>query len=126
MLIILSEILTTEYALSIPFNALLGRVPVVVYAVLDRTVVLQIIGEDDRRVVRHDLITVDPDKLRARPSPLVDQLFRSREQGRENSHKNKSDGELLTPENEYLEIEGDWSEYDQMEVMEGNAKRLSG
>ena len=99
MQIILSEILTTEYIISTPFNALLGRVPVVIYAILDNTVVLQIIGEDNRRVVRHDFINVDPEKLFARPSPLLDALHKSREKGRRNSHK--SHEEIETQNSDY-------------------------
>lgn len=92
MRVILSELLTTEYAISTPFDAYLGRTPVRIYAVLDRTAIIQIPGEDQRRVARHDFITVDPDKLRARPSPLIDRLHKSRERGRENSHKHGQNG----------------------------------
>lgn len=119
MNIILSEILTTEYTISTPFNALLGRVPVQVYAVLDRTAVCQIIGEDDRRVIRHDLITVDPDKLRARPTPLLDQLRKSRERGRVNSikshEKNGKNGSSYD-NGEPIEIL-EWPEYEAMETL---------
>lgn len=113
MRIILSEVLSTEYAISTPFLALLGMVPVTVYSILDKTVVLQIIGEDDRRVVRHDLVTIDPDRLVARPSPLVDQLHKSRRQGRLNSQKTHDRNGTI----EILEDQTDWSEYDPMEEL---------
>lgn len=122
MNVILSEILTTEYTISTPFSALLGRVPVQVYAVLDRTAVCQIIGEDDRRVIRHDLITVNPDKLRMRPSPLLDQLRKSRDRGRVNSIKSheKNGGSSYSGESEPISEET-WSEYEAMEVVAINA-----
>lgn len=127
MNIILSEILTTEYVISTPFNALLGRVPVVIYAVLDNTVVLQIIGEDNRRVVRHDLINVDPEKLRARPSPLLDQLHKSREKGRLNSRKSHDKNgteEYITIENEIVHQNG-WAKYDPVEILAKTAESNS-
>ena len=131
MHIILSEILTTEYVISTPFNALLGRVPVVVYAVLDNTVVLQIIGEDLRKVVRHDLINVDPDKLRARPSPILDALHKSREKGRLNSRKTHDKGieteedtssDYFTESIAISENKNGWAKYDPVEVLAKNAK----
>ena len=125
MHIILSEILTTEYVISTPFNALLGRVPVVVYAVLDNTVVLQIIGEDLRKVVRHDLISVDPDKLRARPSPMLDALHKSREKGRLNSRKQHEKNGIEAQDSiEPYEIihQNGWAKYDPLEVLAKSAK----
>jgi len=100
MKIILSELLTTEYVISTPFTAYLGRVPIQVYAVLDNTVVYQIIGSDDRKVTRHDFVTVDPETLWARPTPLLDQLHKSRIKGRMNSHgQNEENG--TTAENSF-------------------------
>lgn len=123
MNVILSEILTTEYTISTPFSALLGRVPVQVYAVLDRTAVCQIIGEDDRRVIRHDLITVDSDRLRLRPTPLLDQLKKSRDRGRVNSiksHEKNGKNGYHIGESESVPEEA-WSEYEEMEVVAGIA-----
>lgn len=125
MNVMLSELLTTEYTLSTPFHALLGRVPVQVFAVLERTAVLQIIGEDDRRVVRHDFITVDPDRLRARPTPLVDQLHRSRERGRRNSIKTHEKNGHKDYVEEYDLNESDWPEYDPLEKLAHQAEEDS-
>jgi hypothetical protein len=82
----LSEFLNPKWEISTPFPALLGRIPITVYAVLERTAVYQVIGEDHRKLVRHDFIFVDERKLRMRP---IDEGILKQRESRERGRLNR-------------------------------------
>lgn len=82
----LSEFLNPKWEISTPFRAQLGRVPIVVYAVLERTAVYQIVGEDHRRLARHDFIFVEEKWIRKRP---VDEALLKQRQSRERGRLNR-------------------------------------
>lgn len=84
---LLSEFIDPKMEISIPFLAYLGRIPIVVYAVLEKTAVYQVVGEDNRRVARHDLIFVEERRIRKRPADqLALALKEARERGRANRY----------------------------------------
>jgi hypothetical protein len=87
---LLTEFIEPKMRISTPFLAYLGQVPVQVFAILERTAIIQIIGEDQRRVVRHDLIFVEEGqgekwKIRKRPADVIElALKEARDRGRMN------------------------------------------
>lgn len=82
---LLSEFIEEKMEISTPFLATLGIVPIVIYAILERTAVYQVVGEDKRKVARHDLIFVEEKRIRKRPADAIAlQLKEARDRGRNN------------------------------------------
>jgi hypothetical protein len=91
---LLSEFIDPKMQISTPFRASLGTLPIVVYAILERTAVYQVIGEDKRRVARHDLIFVEERRIRKRPG---DQLALLLKEARDRGRNNRLVSEYLKP-----------------------------
>lgn len=88
---LLAELVNSEEEISTPFLAYFGQLPCQVFYVNERTACIQVIGQDQRRIVRLDLLYVKtPEKLRRRPADEVKRMMKeARDRGRENGRINR-------------------------------------
>jgi hypothetical protein len=95
---LLAELVDSQWEISTPFLAYLGELPVQVFYVNERTACIQIIGQDQRKIVRLDLLFIkDPTKLRRRAADEVKLMMKeARDRGRENGRLNRPDSYLAS------------------------------
>jgi hypothetical protein len=95
---LLAELVDPEWEISTPFLAYLGQLPCQVFFVNEKTACIQIIGQDQRRIVRLDLLFIkDPSKLRRRPADEVKLMMKeARYRGRESGRLNRLENYLAS------------------------------
>ena len=88
---LLAELVDPRNEISTPFLAYLGELPCQVFFINERTACIQIIGQEQRKIVRLDFLFVKhPEKLRRRPADEVKLMMKeARDRGRENGRLNK-------------------------------------